>query len=237
MLTHKLPLPDCVLPLPQRFIFLQLQRFVGNPGLLSNGRSVFLRWGLRGIVAELKVVCCGLPLRSSGVQISDWDGCCYCYSCLSRRDVAFCLTSDTLSNKLPKWFRYFRDPELHQLPADLQLGMFMPNIYTMKKKVLPSSSSRFNSDQICMFLYLWTVSLGVLNRPDWGPPHYFSCLFLKHSSISIHSNCCSFGLWIYPQVLQKLGKTMETKDEQFELCSQNLTKQQVPQHLSPLTQG
>lgn len=37
---------------------------------------------------------------------------------------------------------------------------------------------------------------------------------------------------MYPQVLQKLGKTMETKDEQFELCSQNLTKQQVPQHLS-----
>lgn len=29
------------------------------------------------------------------------------------------------------------------------------------------------------------------------------------------------------QVLQKLGKTMETKDEQFELCFQNLNKQQV----------
>ncbi|CAF96942.1 unnamed protein product [Tetraodon nigroviridis] len=29
------------------------------------------------------------------------------------------------------------------------------------------------------------------------------------------------------KVLQKLGKTMETKDEQFELCSQNLNKQQV----------
>ncbi|KAM9409497.1 bridging integrator 2b isoform 3-T3 [Pholidichthys leucotaenia] len=28
------------------------------------------------------------------------------------------------------------------------------------------------------------------------------------------------------KVLQKLGKTMETKDEQFELCSQNLNKQQ-----------
>lgn len=111
--------------------------------------------------------------------------------------------------------------------------MFMPNIYTMKKKVIPSLSSRFNSDQICMFLYLWAVSLGVLNRPDWGLPRYFSCLFQKHSSINIHSNCCSFGLWMYPQVLQKLGKTMETKDEQFELCSQNLIKQQVPQHLSP----
>lgn len=29
------------------------------------------------------------------------------------------------------------------------------------------------------------------------------------------------------KVLQKLGKTMETKDEHFELCSQNLNKQQV----------
>uniref|UniRef100_A0A3P8R4G9 BAR domain-containing protein n=1 Tax=Astatotilapia calliptera TaxID=8154 RepID=A0A3P8R4G9_ASTCA len=29
------------------------------------------------------------------------------------------------------------------------------------------------------------------------------------------------------KVLQKLGKTMETKDEQFELCSQNLNKQQI----------
>lgn len=34
------------------------------------------------------------------------------------------------------------------------------------------------------------------------------------------------------QVLQKLGKTMETKDEQFELCFQNLNKQQVPQHFT-----
>uniref|UniRef100_A0A3Q0SSD3 Bridging integrator 2b n=1 Tax=Amphilophus citrinellus TaxID=61819 RepID=A0A3Q0SSD3_AMPCI len=29
------------------------------------------------------------------------------------------------------------------------------------------------------------------------------------------------------KVLQKLGKTMETKDEQFELCFQNLNKQQI----------
>lgn len=29
------------------------------------------------------------------------------------------------------------------------------------------------------------------------------------------------------QVLQKLGKTMETKDEQFEQCATNLNKQQV----------
>ncbi|XP_077430449.1 bridging integrator 2b [Vanacampus margaritifer] len=29
------------------------------------------------------------------------------------------------------------------------------------------------------------------------------------------------------KVLQKLGKTVETKDEQFELCSQNLNKQQI----------
>ncbi|MED6239124.1 Bridging integrator 2, partial [Ataeniobius toweri] len=28
------------------------------------------------------------------------------------------------------------------------------------------------------------------------------------------------------KVLQKLGKTMETKDEQFELCFQDLNKQQ-----------
>lgn len=31
------------------------------------------------------------------------------------------------------------------------------------------------------------------------------------------------------QVLQKLGKSIETKDEQFELCFQNLNKQQVLQ--------
>lgn len=29
------------------------------------------------------------------------------------------------------------------------------------------------------------------------------------------------------QVLQKLGKTMETKDEQFEDCANNLNRQQV----------
>lgn len=34
---------------------------------------------------------------------------------------------------------------------------------------------------------------------------------------------------VFTQVLQKLGKTMETKDEQFELCSQSLNKQQVEQ--------
>lgn len=31
------------------------------------------------------------------------------------------------------------------------------------------------------------------------------------------------------QVLQKLGKAVETKDEQFELCAQSLNKQQVQQ--------
>ncbi|XP_032405644.1 bridging integrator 2-like [Xiphophorus hellerii] len=36
------------------------------------------------------------------------------------------------------------------------------------------------------------------------------------------------------KVLQKLGKTMETKDEQFELCFQNLNKQQVLPHLWPI---
>uniref|UniRef100_A0A3B5LVE9 Bridging integrator 2 n=1 Tax=Xiphophorus couchianus TaxID=32473 RepID=A0A3B5LVE9_9TELE len=36
------------------------------------------------------------------------------------------------------------------------------------------------------------------------------------------------------KVLQKLGKTMETKDEQFELCFQNLNKQQVLPHLRPI---
>lgn len=35
---------------------------------------------------------------------------------------------------------------------------------------------------------------------------------------------------VFSQVLQKLGKTMETKDEQFELCFQNLNKQQVGLH-------
>lgn len=38
---------------------------------------------------------------------------------------------------------------------------------------------------------------------------------------------------VLSQVLQKLGKTMETKDEQFELCFQNLNKQQV-HHASTL---
>ncbi|XP_061731523.1 bridging integrator 2b isoform X1 [Nerophis ophidion] len=32
---------------------------------------------------------------------------------------------------------------------------------------------------------------------------------------------------VQEKVLQKLGKTMETKDEHFELCTQNLTKQQM----------
>lgn len=233
MLTHQQPLPDCVLPLPQRFIFLQLQRFVSRPGLLSNGRSVCLRWGLRGIVTELKVVCCGLPLRSSGLQIPDWDGRCYCYSCLSRRDVALCLTSDTLSNKLPLWFRYFSD---QSSTNSLQICSWACSclIYTQWRRRLfllhHPGLIQIKSACSCIFeLYLWGSSIGLIE----APPRYFSCLFLKHSSINIHSNCCSFGLWMYPQVLQKLGKTMETKDEQFELCSQNLTKQQVPQHLSP----
>lgn len=34
-------------------------------------------------------------------------------------------------------------------------------------------------------------------------------------------------LLLLTQVLQKLGKTMETKDEQFEQCSQSVSKQQV----------
>lgn len=43
------------------------------------------------------------------------------------------------------------------------------------------------------------------------------------------SNCL---ICVPPQVLQKLGKAVETKDEQFELCSQSLNKQQVQQQRS-----
>lgn len=89
----------------------------------------------------------------------------------------------------------------------------------MNKKVVQSSSSRFKSAQICVFIVSPTL------------------LCQERSNINICSNCCSFVLWTCsPQVLQKLGKTMETKDEQFELCSQKLNKQQVPQRLLPATE-
>lgn len=39
---------------------------------------------------------------------------------------------------------------------------------------------------------------------------------------------------LFTQVLQKLGKTVETKDEYFEVCLQNLNKQQVHNRVDPV---
>lgn len=54
----------------------------------------------------------------------------------------------------------------------------------------------------------------------------------KHSKLRLSQCVCLLTLVLsfdLSQVLQKLGKSIETKDEQFELCFQNLNKQQVLQ--------
>lgn len=66
--------------------------------------------------------------------------------------------------------------------------MFMANMYTVNKKLLHSSSSRFNSDQTCMFVYLRAV-IEDLHAPS-------RAFFPEHSHTNIHSNCHSFVLWI-----------------------------------------
>lgn len=67
--------------------------------------------------------------------------------------------------------------------------MFMANIYTINKKAVHSSSSRFNSDQICMLMYLWAV-IGPIEDS------HAAFLFQEHSNINVHSNHRSFVLWI-----------------------------------------